>query len=395
MILLYLASQRLPTEKAYGRQISKMCSKFAEIQGVSLELIYPTRRNPIKKDFFDYYGIKKNFKITKIWAPDFYLPGRLDILAFSLKNLLSALILAKAVLARAADVIYSRDELPLFMLSFFRNNLVFEAHKMQSSRSFMYCRFKKKKLKIVAITRSLKEEFVKIGFDPDNILVAPDGVDAEILEKEEKNPSDAEAARKILNLPLAQKIAVYTGSLYAWKGVYCLADAARLAPEVFFMVVGGDEQGDETKFRSYLKEKNINNVKVTGYVNSEKTVRNYLAASDVLVLPNTAKDKVSEKYTSPLKLFEYMAARRPIIASDLPSLREVLNQKNSILVEPDNAQALADGIKKIINDQRLAVDISRVAFEDVKKYTWEKRAVNIINFLQFQLKNIFYSFYNS
>jgi glycosyltransferase involved in cell wall biosynthesis len=381
MKLLYLVSQRLPTEKAYGRQISKMCSKFAEVQGVSLELVYPTRRNPIKKDFFDYYGIKKNFKISRIWAPDFYLPGGLDILAFSFKNLLSALILMRAAINRAPDLIYSRDELPLYILSFFKNNLVFEAHKMQSSRSFIYNRLKKKGIKIVTISRALKEDFIKIGFSPNDALVAPDGVDAEVLEEEEKNPADIESARKTLGLPLTQKIAVYTGSLYGWKGVYCLADAVKLIPEVLFIVVGGDEQGDEVKFRRYLKEKNIGNVRVTGYVNSEKTVRNYLAASDVLILPNTAKDKVSEKYTSPLKLFSYMAARRPIVASDLPSLREILNENNSVLVRPDDALALADGIKLVLSNGALAVRISKKAFEDVKRYSWQERAQKIIAFM--------------
>lgn len=381
MRMLYLVSQRLPTEKAYGRQISKMCSKFAEVQGVSLELVYPARRNPIKKDIFDYYGIKKDFKISRIWAPDFYLPGRLDALAFGFKNLLSALILAKAVLARRPDLVYSRDEMPLYVLSFFRNNLVFEAHKMQSPRSFMYNRFKKKRVKIVTISRTLKEDFIRMGFDPNGILVAPDGVDAEILEKEENNPSDAKVARKILGLPLTQKIAVYTGSLYEWKGVYCLADAAKLIPEVLFIVVGGDKQGDEAKFRDYLKKKDINNVKITGYLNSEKTVKNYLTASDVLILPNSAGYKVSEKYTSPLKLFEYMAARRPIIASDLPSLREILNEGNSVLVKADDAKNLADGVKKALNNPGLASHISQAALRSAGKYTWEKRANLIINFL--------------
>ncbi len=381
MTLLYLVSQRLPTEKAYGRQIAKMCSKFADLSGVDLELIYPTRHNLIKESFFEYYDIKDNFRISRISAPDFNAPGFLEVLAFGVKNIISALILARAVLTRHPDVVYSREELPLYILSFFRKNLVFESHKMQIPRKFMYRRFKNNGVKIVAIVQALKDDFLKIGFEVKNILVAPDGVDFEIVNKEGTSPSDKGTARILLGLPSGQKLAVYTGSLYRWKGVYVLADAAKLMPGVLFFVVGGDERGDEAEFKRYLVEQRINNVKVTGYIKSEETVRSYLAAADVLILPNSAKDKVSQKYTSPLKLFAYMASRRPIVASDLPSLREILNENNSILVKPDDALALAEGIKKVLNDPVSASHMSNLAFEDAKQYTWEKRAESIINFM--------------
>ncbi len=160
MKFLYLASQRLPTEKAYGLQISQMCSGIAVSEGVDLELVYPTRSNTIHQGFFGYYNLKRNFKVSKVWAPDFYLPRWLDVLAFGFKNLISALLLARAVLIRNPDLVYSRDELPLYVLSFFRKNLVFEAHKLPNSRSFMYRRFKKRRVKIVTITHALKNEFI-------------------------------------------------------------------------------------------------------------------------------------------------------------------------------------------------------------------------------------------
>lgn len=381
MKLLYLLNQRLPTEKAYGLQIAKMCSNFARLENVKLELLYPSGRNQIKESIFEYYGIKEAFKVDKIWTPYFYLPGRLEIIAFSIKSIISALILAREALSRNPDFIYSRDELPLYLLSFFRRNLVFEAHKMQTSRTFMYRRLMKSKIKLVVITNSLKDRFVELGFDVKNILVASDGVDTEVINQEENKSSNKESARNILNLSLGKKLVVYTGSLFRWKGVYILADAAKLLPEVLFIVVGGDERGDEKELRDYLDRNNIRNVTVTGYIKSEETVRSYLVVADVLILPNSAKDKVSQKYTSPLKLFEYMASRRPIVASDLPSLREILNENNSILVKPDDALALAEGIKKILGNSALSGQISNLAFEDVKQYTWEKRVQSVIIFI--------------
>jgi glycosyltransferase involved in cell wall biosynthesis len=86
-------------------------------------------------------------------------------------------------------------------------------------------------------------------------------------------------------------------------------------------------------------------------------------------------------YTSPLKLFEYMASRRPIVASNLPSLMEILeDKKNSILFEADNERDLAEKINYCIsNDMTYIVDN---AYKDVLNFTWEKRAYNIIKFIK-------------
>ena len=70
----------------------------------------------------------------------------------------------------------------------------------------------------------------------------------------------------------------------------------------------------------------------------------------MLVLPNPAS-AISSRFTSPLKLFEYMAAGRPIVASDLPALREVLTpDADAVLVAPGNAGALAAGIRRVVTD---------------------------------------------
>ena len=85
----------------------------------------------------------------------------------------------------------------------------------------------------------------------------------------------------------------------------------------------------------------------------------------------------------PLKLFEYMASKRPIVASDLPSIKETLrNEKNAILVKPDNPQALAEGIKRVLIDKELADRISEQAFKDAQEYSWEKRSGRIFKFMR-------------
>lgn len=108
----------------------------------------------------------------------------------------------------------------------------------------------------------------------------------------------------------------------------------------------------------------------------------WLKAADVLVLPNSAKEKISRFYTSPLKLFEYMASGTPIVASDLPSIREVLNEKNAVLVKPDSPEFLTAGIMKVLENPYLSDKISKQAFQDVQNYTWEKRAEKILRFIK-------------
>jgi len=124
-----------------------------------------------------------------------------------------------------------------------------------------------------------------------------------------------------------------------------------------------------------------------GYV-QPPIVPDYLFAADALLLPNSAKAKIASHYTSPLKLFEYMASRRPIVASDLPALREVLRDgENAVLVEPDDPKALAERIKTVLDDSGLAKRISEQAYSEVSQYSWEERARRIVRFVRLGPRN--------
>ena len=103
----------------------------------------------------------------------------------------------------------------------------------------------------------------------------------------------------------------------------------------------------------------------------------YLKAADCAVLVGKKTERISDKYTSPLKMFEYMASGCPIVAQDLPSFREVLNENNSVIVQAESPQAMYEGIKIVTEDRDLADKISRKAKEDAQIYTWRKRAEKI------------------
>ncbi len=377
--IIYLANARIPTEKAHGIQIIKTCESFASA-GNELELVVPLRFNPIKENPFEYYGVKRIFKITRIFSFDLVKLGKIGfwIQSFSFAKL--ALIYT---LIKNPDIIYSREILPLFFLSFFKKNIFWEAHRGEFN--FIVRRLLKKCRGIITITQGLKDFYLKNGADREKILVASDGVD---LKKFDIKISKKEAREKLeelkkLNLFQGQKIVLYVGHLYDWKGAGNLLSLSIVQDfkdkDVLFVFVGGTKEDIETFRTKGQSPKRC--VTIVGY-RPPQEIPYWLKAADILVLPNSAKEKISEFYTSPLKLFEYMASGRPIVASDLPSIREILNEKNAVLVKPDIPVYLAEGIKKILENPDFSDKISKQAYLDVRNYTWEKRAGKILKFIK-------------
>lgn len=374
MKLIYLANLRLPTEKAHGRQIAETCAALAQA-GINLTLLSPSRHSRISEDFFTYYGIGRNFTFHTVTAPDFYWPGALDRLAFALKSFISARRLARQAAREGANIYYCRDELATYLLmrQVPPSRIIFEAHRYSPTRGLWYWHFRRQGIKVVTISQGLKAEFVKLGWAEQNILVAPDGVDLVLFAQW----LTTNQARTRLGLPADQPLVVYTGQLLNWKGVGTLAAAADQLPAVSFLFIGGSPT-DLANFKQTNRQRH--NVLTLGS-QPHRRIPSYLQAADVLVLPNSGREAVSRLYTSPLKLFEYMAAGRPIVASDLPSLREVLNERNAVLVPPDDPAALAAGIAQVLADSALARCLSRQALHDVQNYTWAKRAERILQFI--------------
>ena len=391
--LLYIANLRLPTEKAYGIQIAKMCEAFA-LQNVDVILIYPFRKNLEKGDIFSYYSLGHNFKIKeikKIWAPDFYFPGFLDKVAFFVKNYFSAKTLVGEALKENADIYYTRDELVAYFLSKKNKNVIFECHRFSNNRKSFYNYFKKANLKIVTISDGLKEDLVKFGIKNSNILVARDGVDlAEFsasMNKEERKEKQRIFREEFFtehdDRRRRKKIAVYIGSLYPWKGADILIRVAEhlknINPNYLIWLVGGSKNDVEI-----LKKGLHPNIVPFIYINGavpHKDVAKILIAADCAILTGNESEIISAKYTSPLKMFEYMASGCPIVAQNLPSFREVLSGENSFLVEPGNAKALADQIAWVFDNEELANNKASKAFEDVQEYIWQKRVDKILDFI--------------
>lgn len=391
--MLYIANARIPTEKAHGLQIMKMVEAFARTMDVKLIIPHRFQSKALKqvKDVYDYYDVAKIFDITHLLSFNLIPPlgSRIPKYMGSLLPLLNwqghicfGVVAAFYALINRASVIYSRDILACFFLyllrPFTKSKLFFEEHEFPKTKpgTKLKCWLLKRINGTVVITSQLAKAYQVNSVPIKKILVAPDGVDSKLLSIALAKTQ----VRQELSIPQDKRVIGYTGHLYPWKGTHTAAQAIKTLPDNYLLYIVGGTPEDIENFKKYINDNLIQNVIVVGYV-APKQVPKYLAAADILILPNTSADDMSRLYTSPLKLFEYMAARRPIVASDLPSVREILNEQNSILVKPDDPQALAKGVAKISENKALADSLVRKAFQDVQLYTWDKRAERILEFV--------------
>ncbi|HYT74316.1 MAG TPA: glycosyltransferase [Vicinamibacterales bacterium] len=170
----------------------------------------------------------------------------------------------------------------------------------------------------------------------------------------------------------------YAGHLYPWKGVDLIIEAVTALQDTCALIIGGHgQEPDLARVKALAVELDCAaRVSFTGLLPPPQ-VGARLREADVLVLPNPAS-AISSAFTSPLKLFEYMAAGKPIVASDLPAIREVLaHERNALLFEPGNPQALTAAIRRIKDDPVLAARLARQAAEDARLYTWARRAESL------------------
>ncbi len=378
MKLIYITNARIPTEKAHGVQIMKSCEAFADA-GVGVELWVSDRATPIAKDPFDFYGVRKNFTIVRIRSFDaFRFEGSLGRLSFWIQSA-SFLVYAARTSVPSDALVYTRNVEIAWLFSQKGRRVVYEAHAWPESKGWLLRQLLKHVDFIICNSKGTEAEFKKNGFG--NTFAVPNGVDMQKF-KVESEKSKVNTLKERLGLPKDKKIVMYTGHLYIWKGadvIIEIADALRADERILFVLIGGTQQ-DVAKYQGIIKDKKLTNVLLLGH-KEQGVMPEHLACADVLLLPNIPVSRESERYTSPIKMFEYMASKKQIVASDRPSLREILNERNAIVATPGDAESFVEGIKKTLAGDSFVESITAQAFADVQNFTWEKRAQRILNFL--------------
>lgn len=388
MHIIYLADIRFPLERANGIQTMETCHALAE-RGHSVRLIVRPDTHQPPRDPFAFYGLLRNERLTIERAP---VAGpaparRVGYLSFAAGRALGR-GRADAILTRDLGVAAMLLSLPRAM----RAPLVYESHgyspDVAAALPDMIAtarppgpaklrRLAAREARVwrdadgyVTITEGLAREMRRRFGDRARVAVVHDGV--RIDAKRSWTPP----------APAQIPTVVYAGHLYAWKGVDVLLEALALLSNVRAVVVGGHEsEPDLERLRTLAGRLGIaGRVTFTGLV-EPAAVRGFLADATVLALPNPAS-ALSTRYTSPLKLFEYMAAGRAIVASDLPAFREVLEDGvTAMLVAPGDARALAKGIRRVISDPVFAAALGRAAFEKAPEYGWDRRAIRLESLL--------------
>lgn len=356
MKIIYVANVRMPTEKAHGVQIAKTCEALT-VLGHDVELVVPDRKTDILDDLFSYYALTARFSLKRLPVWD---TVRYGTIGFLFESFLFARAVRRYIRDISFDLLLSRDE---HVLAHVPAPYIWESHTGAWNGAAQ--KVARRAKCVVVISEGLKNFYRSQGVAMDKFVVAHDGVDLEQFARQESK----EKARKRLKLPKDSKIAMYIGRLDGWKGINTLLEASKFLPRGWVLAIIGGETAQIARFSLQYPH-----VQFLGF-HPYRELPDNMAAADVLVLPNTGRDEVSAKFTSPLKLFAYMTSGVPIVASDLPSIREVVDEHSAFLVQPDDPAALAKGIESALKegDVRAFHARSRVA-----AYSWKKRAERIV-----------------
>ncbi|HVU06288.1 MAG TPA: glycosyltransferase family 4 protein [Thermodesulfobacteriota bacterium] len=366
---------RFPGEKAASLFAAKSAEAFADV-GLEVTVLVPKRKGVDSQTAYDYFGVRNVFSIVEIPATELSPVFRKISFWMSYRSFSKGIVAYIKAHAVSDDIVYSNETLPLLAASRVAGNTFYEMHDFPESKLALFGRFLKK-MKWVLVHNKWKMEKVEraFGISAERMLYEPNAVDIGAFDISVSK----EEARKKLGLPPDKKIAVYTGHLYGWKGVDALAQAAGMLADDFLAVFVGGTDADVAAFKS--KYGDSPRILIAGHKKYAE-IPVWQKAADVLALPNSGKEAISLYYTSPMKLFEYMASRRPIVASDIPSIREIVDGSSASLVPPDDAKALADAIRTLASDSQGGEALAQSAFARVSSHTWEKRARRILSFIE-------------
>lgn len=377
MRLTYLSEAAIPSRASNATQTMRMCAAFAEA-GADVTLVHPILQGPDPEGFdgdvAKFYGVRATFERRQLRIHA--VPGGKAVQRAARAAPFLAYLIGRLRPGQPPLVCYARSFLAASMAVGVRRAwgrrsacrvVVVELHDEPPAGGWSLLRSVDG---VVTISDALRRRLLqRLPELESRVWVEHDGVDLGAVRR----GRDREAAREGLGLARPEgPLVVYAGRVIAGKGVDVLVDAAEHIQDIrAHVLVVGKLYDTETVNRAPA------NVTFTGFV-APSAVPEYLAAADVMVMPTT-EDLRYAAYTSPLKLFEYMATGNPVVASDLPVLREVLTDgENALLYPPRDAAALAQAVRRLWAEPVLGRALAEQAWQDVQHYGWRARASRIL-----------------
>ena len=381
--LVLVANARMPSPRAQSLQVAQAAASYARA-GAPTTLLHARRSDTVEvteDELWRSFAVPDGARPSVVSVPCVdaidrvpralqYLPARAQELTFA-RNA------ARRVEKHHADARVLTRELEVADRLRRRGGVFLELHRVPGGklRRRWLLRAADSIDGIVAISGGVRDDLERLGVTSDAILVAHDAYDPARFD----DLPDREEACRLLQLDPERPVVAYTGGLLEWKGVEVLVDAAGAdgLDGVQFVIAGGMPADIE---RIRARAAGLAHVRIDGFQPAAR-VPLYLAAADLGVVPNRSRPAISSRYTSPLKVFEAKAAGLPLVASDLPSLREVLTEDEALFVAPDDAAALAGGIARLLGDGAGRRERAAAMRGNAAGHTWDARAGRVLEWM--------------
>lgn len=382
MNIIVTTDGNIPSKKAHSFSVMKMAQGFhqvgEQVSVVSL-LSFPIMREFLNfKNIYDHYGVTDRIRIKLLPVFNWDFITKSTNAAGFHRRAIQYIRKKNPAFVYCRSYITAYNSVKAGIPAFLETHTTLYDHP-DLVKIYDVCRYPNF-LGLITIHANIKKEHVKRGIPEDKVIVLEDGVDLERFEISDKR----DYWREMLGLPQNKKLVVYCGHLYDEKGIeHILRTAIELkaVPDVRFLIVGGNES-DIGRWKRYCDQGKITNVMFKGFVDNFE-VPKYLRSADVLIMPyKTDIDYqiMDIDSTSPLKLFEYMASKRPIVSSDIPAISKVLQHNHSaLLAEPNNIAQIAKNVRDLLDNVEDANRLADNASEEVKKYEWMERCKKIIS----------------
>ncbi|MDB5189507.1 MAG: hypothetical protein JWL82_464 [Parcubacteria group bacterium] len=378
--IVYLTHWRFPSEKTMTPLIMKTCAGFV-LEGYETELWIPKRHNPEweGKDPFVSHAIDTRFPVHRIPALDFLrFLGSFGFLLLVLSfNVTATFLLLFG--DRKKTYLYAHDVRDVLLPCLLGYPVFVEIHDFYESSQGWVNRLVFKRASGLIVTNTLKRAHIHdaYGVPLNRMIHQPNAVEYDFFHI----PLPAVEARAALGLPQDKRLVLYTGHLFSWKGVDTLAlAAAHLPDDIHTYFVGGTPE-DRMVLEAFVREHALPRIEFLPHQEHAR-IPLFLRAADILVLPNTAREAASKYETSPVKLFEYMSSGIPIVASDLPSIRDIVNEDEVAFFMPDDPESLAKVIGETLEDKADAASRAEHAARHAQKLSWASRAAAIAGLIR-------------
>lgn len=381
----YISDQQYPIEKADSEQVMNTVAALGT-SGMDITLVIPrnwrsfgTLKLLRQQKLSDFYGVNNDFKMKEMVSLP---PTKLRLEKYS--HCFVAPLWAKY---SGCNIVYTRNPLPAFLSLSLGLKVIFETYRNYTNRNSALGKLLVKKshhpafLGIITHSTLSKQSLVKLGIDEQKVAVIHNGFNPNLFS----NHLTKQQARKLLHLPDEEKIACYTGRLDKDKGIASIITLAEKTPEITFLFIGKTQKEPADWISKTAMERGLRNVRCIAWMQSRELTR-YLIAADVLLIPPTSAPLTKfGKTVLPLKLFQYLAAGRPILTPALPDIMDILNEKNAMIIEPDNSEEAAVAIRTLFSNKILADELAHAAKFTSTSFTWQKRAQKIATFIQSRL----------